>query len=72
MPSLELERGQHAKEGVAGFAPGLALAGFAGEVGGGFWLAAGLGDRRDVQHRVDTPVAAEVEPVLDGLVAALA
>ncbi len=40
--------------------------------GGGVGLAAGLGDRRDVQRRVDAPVAAEVEPVLGGLAAAFA
>lgn len=45
--------GEVAFVGSAGFASGLAFAGLAGEVGGGFWLLAGSGDRRDVQHGVD-------------------
>lgn len=53
--------------GSSGFSSGLALCGFAGEVRGGVGLAALLGDRRDVEHRVDAPVAFEVEPVLDGV-----
>ena len=58
--------------GSSGFASGLAFGGFAGEVGGRFGLAALLGDRRDVEHAVDAPVASEVEPVLDGVAGAFA
>ena len=51
--------------GSSGFASGLAFGGLAGEVGGRFGLAALLGDRGDVEHAVDAPVASEVEAVLD-------
>ena len=64
--------GELAFVGSSGFASGLAFAGFSGEVGDGFGLAALLGDRRDVQDRVDAPVASEVEPVLDRVAVALA
>ena len=64
--------GELAFVGSSGFASGLAFAGFAGEVGGGIGLAALLGDRHDVQHRVDAPIACEIEPVPAGIAAALA
>lgn len=55
----------------AAFASDPALGGFSGEVGGA-GLPAGLDDRRDVQHRVDAPVASEVEPALGGVATAFA
>ena len=58
--------------GSSGFASGLAFGGLAGEVGGGVGLAALLGDRGDVEHAVDAPVASEVEPELDGVARAFA
>ena len=64
--------GEVAFVGSAGFSSGLAFCGFAGEVGGCLGLAALLGDRRDVQHAVDAPVAPEVEPVFDGVGGAFA
>ncbi len=51
---------------------GFSFAGFSGEVGGCLGLAALLGDRRDVQHRIDAPVASEIEPVFDGIGGAFA
>ena len=42
--------GEVAFVGSAGFSSGFAFGGFAGEVGGGFGLAALLGDRGDVEH----------------------
>ena len=53
--------GEVAFVGSSGFASGFAFAGFSGEVGGCLGLLSGLGDRGDVQHRVDAPVASEVE-----------
>jgi len=50
--------------GSAGFAAGLALADLAGDIGAGVVVVALLGDAGDVEHAVDSPVAAEVEPVL--------
>ena len=64
--------GEVAFVGSAGFSSGFAFCGFAGEVGGCLGLAALLGDRRDVQHAVDAPVAPEVEPVLDWVAVAFA
>ncbi len=64
--------GELAFVGSSGFASGLAFGGFFGEVGNRLGLAALLGDRRDVQHAVDAPVASEVEPVLDGVGGAFA
>ncbi len=44
-----------------GFASGLALGGLAVEEGLRGWVVSGLGDRGDVEHRVDRSVATEIE-----------
>ena len=58
--------------GAAGFAAGLAFGEFAVDVVAGEVEVALLGDAGDVEHAVDSAVAAEVESVSDGLVAAFA
>ena len=50
---------------------GLVFAGFTGEVGGCVGLLSGMGDRGDVEHAVDAPVACGVEPVFGGVSVAL-
>ena len=58
--------------GAPGFSSGLALCGLAYQVRLRIRMVALLGDVDDVQDAVDAAVAARVEPVADGLPAALA
>ncbi len=51
--------------GSAGFAAGLAFAEFAFEVGPSVVVVAVLSDAGDVEHAVDSSVAAEIESMLD-------
>ena len=52
--------------GSSRFAAGLAFGALAFDVGLGRLAVALLGDARDVEHAVDAPVTAEVEPVRIG------
>ena len=58
--------GEMAREAADGFSGGLAFASFAVEVGLGFGVAAGAGDRDPVQRGVELAVAAAVEAVAVG------
>ncbi|MEO8697591.1 MAG: hypothetical protein ABI658_29085 [Acidimicrobiales bacterium] len=58
--------------GAACFSAGVSFADFAGDVVPGVVSVALLGDAGDVEHAVDSPVSAEVEPMPDGLVWAFA
>jgi len=58
--------GEVALEAADGFAGGLAFVSFAVEVGPGFGVAAGAGDRDPVQRGVELAVAAAVEAVAVG------
>jgi hypothetical protein len=57
--------GEVAFEGAACFARRLAFGDFAGEVGAGWWMVAGLDDRDSVEGGVELAVAA-VEAVAAG------
>src|SRR3954454_15429989 len=59
--------GEVAFEAADGFAGGLAFGSFAVEVGLGFGVAAGAGDRDAVDRGVELAVAAAVEAVAVGL-----
>lgn len=50
--------------GSSDFSLGLALGSFPIEVAAGIGVISLLGDRGDVEHAVDVPVASKVEPVL--------
>src|SRR3954453_20978986 len=58
--------GEVALVGAAGLASGLAFAEFPVDVHAGIIDIAMLGDADDVEHAVDSPVAAEVESMPDG------
>src|SRR5215216_1417229 len=58
--------------GAAGFSACLAFGELAVDVDAGFGVVALLGDAGDVEHAVDASVAAEVEPMPDRTVGALA
>src|SRR3954452_18937819 len=62
--------GEVALEAADGLGAGLALGALAGEVGLGFGVAAGAGDRDAVDGGVDLAVAAAVEAVAVGVAGA--
>ena len=62
--------GEVALEAADGFLGGLAFGAFAVEVGAGFGVAAGAGDRDAVDGGVDLAVAAAVEAVAVGFAGA--
>src|SRR6266508_6334958 len=55
--------GEVSFEGATRFARRLAFGDFAGEVGAGWWVVAGLDDGDSVEGGVELAVAAAVEPV---------